>query len=129
MIRFKNLGRKRKLGIVYADDVPLVLIDPTSEGFFENVLGYVTENEKVQTFIEAIKEVKEEGVKPFLKPIFDPSLDGKDVVFKAGRTPAVGHSYNFWKQKAEKMQTVQEKKWSVGSKHQYYAFLVWMVNS
>ena len=83
MIRFKNLGRKRKLGIVYADDVPLVLIDPTSEGFFENVLGYVTENEKVQTFIEAIKEVKEEGVKPFLKPIFDPSLDGKDVVFKA----------------------------------------------
>ena len=129
MIGFRNLGRKRKLGIVYSNDVPLVLIDPTSKGFFENVLGYVTENEKVQAFIKAIREVKEEGVKPFWKPIYDPSLDDEEVVFKAKRTPAVGHSYNFWKQKAEKMPAVQDKKWSVGSEYQYYAFLIWLINS
>ncbi len=138
MIGFGNFGKKRekqekqkkrKLGIVSTDDARLVLIDPTSEGFFENILGYVTENEKLKDFIEAIKEVKEERVGPFWKPIYDPSLDGKEVVFKAGGIPAVGYSFNFWKQKAEKMPTVQGKKWSVGSEYQYYAFLVWLVNS
>ena len=128
MIGFGNLGRKRELGIVYKDDVPLVFIDPTSEDFFENVLGYVTESKDVQAFIEAIKEVKEEGVKPFWKPIYDPSLDGKKVVFKAGNIPAVRYSYNFWKQKAEEMSTTLGQKWSVGTEYQYYTFLVWLVN-
>ena len=122
-------GKKRELGIVSTDDARLVLIDPTSEGFFENVIGYVTEDGNLKDFIEAIKEVKEAGVGPFWKPIYDPSLDGEEVVFKAGSTPAVGHSYNFWKQKAEKMPTVQGKKWTVGSVHQYCLFLVWLVNS
>ena len=129
MIGFGEYGKKRELGIVSTDDARLVLIDPTSEGFFEDVLGYATEDKGLKDFIEAIKEVKEAGVGAFWKPIYDPSLDGEEVVFKAGSTPAVWHSYNFWKQKAEEMATVQDRKWSVGSEYQYYAFLVWMVNS
>ena len=129
MIGFGKFGKKRELGIVSTDDPRLVPIDPTSEGFFEQVLGYVTEDENLKDFIKTVKEVKEAGVGPFWKPIYDPSLDGEEVVFKAGSTPAVGHSYNFWKQKAEKMPTVQGKKWSNGSEYQYYAFLVWLVNS
>ena len=112
MIGFGKYGKKRELGIVSTDDARLVLIDSTSEGFFANVLGYVAEDEKLKDFIEAIKEVKEAGVGPFWKPIYDPSLDGEEVVFKAGSTPAVEHSYNFWKQKAEKMPTVPiVRKW------------------
>lgn len=129
MIGFGEFGKERKLGIVSTDDARLVLIDPTSEDFFENVLEFVTEDENLLEFIKAIEEVKEAGVGPFWKPIYDPSLDGEEVVFKAGSSPAVGHSYNFWKQKAEKMPNVQGKKWSVGSEYQYYAFLVWLVNS
>lgn len=104
----KKYGQKRELGIVSLDDERLVRIDPTSEGFFENVLGYVTENEQIKAFIEAIKEVQEAELRPFWKPIYDPSLDGEEVVFKAGSIPAVRNSYDFWKQN--------------------YAFLVWLIN-
>ena len=133
----KNEDVKPKKADVKANDIislkdeRLVLIDPTSKSFFDNVLGYVTEDKKlifVTEFVEAIKKVKAEGISPFWKPIYDPSLDGNKIVFKAGRTPATHHSYNFWKQKVEKMPTVEGIKWKIGTEYQYYAFLTWLIN-
>ena len=129
MIRFGNFGKKRELEIVTTDDERLLLIDPTSEGFFDNVLGYVTENEYLKEFIKEIEEVKEARVNPFWKPIYDPSLDDGKVVFKKGHKAAVGHFRDFWLQKVEEMPVVNGKKWSIGTKYQYYSFLVWLVNS
>ena len=129
MIGLGDFGERRKLGIVSTDDERLVLIDPTSEGFFENVLGFNTDNQDIKEFIEAIEGVKEAKVQPFWKPIYDPSLDDGEVIFKAGNVPAVDYSFNFWKQQAEKMPTVDGKKWGIGTEDQYYAFLVWLVNS
>ncbi len=147
MIGFGDFGKKRKLGIVSTDkptetvskeqslrivstdDPRLMLIDPTSEGFFDNVLGYNTDDKRLRTFIEAIQEVKEAGVGPFWKPIYDPSMKDEGEIFKAGSIPEVDHTFNFWKLIASMKPRVQNKKWSVGSEYQYYAFLVWLVNS
>lgn len=128
MIGFGRFG-KRKLGIVSTEDKRLVFIDPTSEGFFDNVLGYITDREDIRDFQEAVKEVKAEKIGPFWKPIYDPSLDDiGEVRFKAERRPEVGHPYNFWKQKAEEMSSVEGYTWKLGTEYQYYAFLVWLVN-
>ena len=129
MIGFGKCGRQRELGIVSTEDARLLMIDPTSDGFFANVLEYVAEDEAVRKFIEAVREVQEAKVSKFWIPIYDPSIKGKEVVFKAGNAPAVGHSFNFWKEEAGKMPTVDGKHWSIGSEYQYYAFLVWIVNS
>ena len=91
MIGFGKFGKnwspknsEHSLLITSTDDARLVFIDPTSEGFFEGVLGCDTENDNIKEFIEAIQEVKEAGVKPFWKPIYDPSIDGRDIVFAKG---------------------------------------------
>ena len=135
MIGFGKFGKnwspknsEHSLLITSTDDARLVFIDPTSEGFFEGVLGCDTENDNIKEFIEAIQEVKEAGVKPFWKPIYDPSIDGRDIVFAKGRFPAVGYPFYFWKEEAERMPAVEGKKWAIGTEYQYYAFLVWLAN-
>lgn len=135
MIGFGKFGKdwntensKQNWRITSTDDARLVHIDPTSKGFFERVLGCTTKDENIMEFIEAIKEVKEVGVGPFWKPIYDPSIEGKDIVFVKGNDPAVGYPFYYWKLEAEKMPAVEGKKWALGTEYQYYAFLVWIVN-
>ena len=135
MIGFGKFGKKwstenseQNSIITSTDDARLVYIDPTSEEFFEGVLGCDTENDNIKKFIEAIQEVKEVGVKPFWKPIYDPSIDGRDIVFVRGNIPAVGYPFFFWKEETKHMPAVEEKKWAIGTEYQYYAFLVWLAN-
>ncbi len=136
MIGFGQFG-KRNLGIgstgyiVSLTDTRLVEIDPTSDGFFANVLEYDAEDEDLRSFIEAIREVKEAIGKfgKFWKPIYDPYLEDEwVVVFKAQKKTAIGHSFKYWQKKSKEMPTVDGKHWSVGSEYQYYAFLVWLIN-
>lgn len=128
MIGFGVFGKKWELEISSTDDPRLVKVDPTSNGFFDNVLEFVTEDIKIQRFIEAVREVKEANLSPFWKPVFDPSFDGDKVLFRPGGEPAVGYSYNFWEQKAQEMQAESGRKWSIGSEYQYYAFLTKLID-
>ena len=127
MIGFGRFG-KRNLGINSLSDERLVKIDTTTEGFYDNVLNYSSKNGDIQAFIGAVREVQEVGVEPFYRPVMDPSLEDGNAVFKKWNKPAVGHSFNFWKQKAEEMPAVEGKKWHIGSEYQYYAFLTWLIN-
>ena len=138
MSELDNYGKKRGLGIVSMRDKRLVRINPTSKDFFDTIIEFDTKNAKLTTgfdnarlegFIRGVEEVKKTGVAPFLKPIYDPSLDGEEVVFEVNRFPAVGYPFNFWEQKVEEMPDVQGKKWNFGTTDQYYAFLVWLINS
>lgn len=127
MIGFGRFG-KRNLGINSLSDERLVKIDTTTEGFYDNVLNYSSKNGDIQAFIGAVREVQEVGFEPFYRPVMDPSLEDGNVVFKKWNKPAVGDSFNFWKQKAEEMPAVEGKKWHIGSEYQYYAFLTWLIN-
>lgn len=133
MIGFGKFGKKRETGIVSMDDQRLVLIDPCCEGFFDKILGFTSDNEDVGEFVKAVSEVKEEcvagKVHAFRKPIYDPSLEGDKVVYEKGKVTAVGHSFNFWKQKAKEMPGIDGYAWKVGTEYQYYAFLVWLINN
>lgn len=128
MIGFGEFGKQRTMEIKTLRDKRLLKVDPTATGFFDKVLGYISENEDIKAFIEAVKEVKESKLSPFWRPVLDPTFDGEDVIFKKGGKPAVGHSFNWWQEMAKKMATVEGKKWTLGTEYQYYAFLVWLIN-
>ena len=128
MIGFGNFERKRNLEIESLSDERLVMVDTTKEGFYDNVLNFVSENDDIQAFVKAVREVKDVGTEPFYRPVMDPSLEGDKVVYKKGKKPAVGHSYNWWVKAVKAMPAVEEKNWKIGTEYQYYAFLVQLIN-
>lgn len=126
MIGFGKFSNMREEEIKSLQDQRLLKIDPTEEGFFDKVLSCSSDNQNIQDFIKAVREVKEEGVKPFWRPRMDPTIiDGK-VLFKKGAEPAVGISYNKWAEIASGMAPVEGRRWNVGTEYQYYSFLVWL---
>ncbi len=132
MIGFGEYGgfaKQRNLEITSLSDKRLMLIDPTVDGFYDNVLQFSTgRSEKINLFIEAVREVQEEKLTPFWRPVMDPSeIDGK-IVYMEGEPPAAGHSYNWWKAEAEKMPSVEGNIWLLGNECQYYADEVALIN-
>ena len=125
-----GFGKKTKKAITTLTDERLVKIDPQEPGFFDEVLNFKsTTDENINLFIEAVDEVKEVLVEAFYRVIYDPTeTDDHMVDFRAGRKPAVEHSYNWWKETASKMPLVEGRHWHLATEYQYYAFLVWLIN-
>ncbi len=128
MIGFGAFVAMRNLEITSLQDDRLLLIDPTVEGFYDNVLHYETENRDILSYIEAIHEVKEAELAPFWRPIMDPSEHKGKIIYKKEQMPAVGHSYKWWEKTVSQMPPVERKKWFIGSEYQYYADEVDMIN-
>ena len=129
MIGFGEFSPKQaKATITTLTDTRLVRIDPQEQGFFNAVRNFKSTNDAINTFIEAVDEVRAAKLAPFYKPIYDPSEDGKRVTYKKGKEPAVGHSYNWWVETASKMPAVEGRSWKLTTEYQYYAFLVWLIN-
>ena len=124
------MKRERNMEIKSLSDKRLVKIDPSSEGFFDNILkGFNPSTYDEFCFIEAVDEVKSTKIPEFWIPIFDPSHDGEKIVFRKNLIPAVGHSFNWWKNEVNRMKPVESKSWNIGTNFQYIAFLVWLINS
>lgn len=130
MIGFGKYGKKQAEAttITKLTDTRLVGIDPQEQGFFDAVLNFKSDSDRINAFIEAVEEVKAEKLEVFYMTIYDPSEDGDKIVYKKGKKPAVGHSYNWWVEKASKMPAVEGRQWKLASEYQYYAFLVWLIN-
>lgn len=123
----RNFGSSKE--IQKLDDERLVFINPNLEGFYSNVLDFVTDNEYLKAFQEAIKEVKEEQPNPFWKPIYDPAIEHGKIVFEAGKHVASGGTgYTFWENKIHDLPSVEGKQWCIGTEYQYYALLTWLIN-
>lgn len=129
MIGFGDLI-KPGAAITKLTDYRLIKIDPQQDGFFDKVLSFKTENTKINYFINAVEEVKNEKIKAFYRPIYDPSDAEEDymVTYQKGNKPALGHTYNWWIKTANNMPKVEGKKWHIATEYQYYAFLVWLIN-
>lgn len=130
MIGFGNYTKKAETTTITSlTDNRLVKIDPQEPGFFDEVLNFKSTNEDINTFIEAVAEVKEASLEAFYRVMYDPTEAGDHmVVFQKGKRPAVGHSYNWWVETASKMSPVEGRQWHIATEYQYYAFLVWLIN-
>ena len=129
MIGFCEFEVKRNLEIESLSDERLVMVDPTKAGFYDNVLNYISENDDIQAFVEAVREVQKAGVEAFYRPVMDPSLEDDKVMYEKGKKPAVGHSYNWWVKATKVMPAIEGRNWTMGTEYQYYAFLVQLINS
>lgn len=128
MFIFGNFGKKRSREITSLKDERLLLIDPSQNGFFDNVLNYSSNFEEIENFINSVYDVKKAHLPRFWKPIYDPSFDGENIFFLKDKSVAVGRSLIWWKNTAKKIPTVHGKKWSIGTDKQYIAFMVWLIN-
>ena len=124
----KKAEKAEPVTITSLTDNRLVQINPQEDGFFDAVINFKSTNSNLNAFIEAISEVKAAMLKPFYKPIYDPSEYGNIIDYQKGKKPAVGHSYNWWVETASKMSAVDGRHWHLATEYQYYAFLVWLIN-
>ena len=94
MIGFGKFGKRgsQAVEITTLTDKRLVRINPQEEGFYDAVLNFKSDSISINDFIEAIKEVKDEKLEAFYKPVYDPSEDDT-IVYQKGNKPATGHSY------------------------------------
>lgn len=129
MIGFGKFGKRgsQAVEITTLTDKRLVRINPQEEGFYDAVLNFKSDSISINDFIEAIKEVKDEKLEAFYKPVYDPSEDDT-IVYQKGNKPATGHSYTWWTEIVSKMPAVEGKNWKIATEYQYYAFLVWLIN-
>lgn len=128
MIGFGNFGMKRNLKITSLGDELLMMVNTSENSFYDKVLDYTSENDNIQKFIKAIREVQQVGIEPFYRPVIDPSIEGDKVVYKKGKKPAVGYSFNKWVKAVKAMPAAEGKSWKLGTEYQYYAFLVQLIN-
>lgn len=82
-----------------------------------------TDNE--ESFKKELKKAIQRGVNDFLRPKYDPSFDleGK-ICYVPDAKPAVGKSYSWWKENAEKYIPGKSR---LGRKEEYLAFLATLI--
>ena len=111
---------------ILAREVPkddsFALIEASKLSLDDDFLQYESQTEAQEWFKKNLTSAIKSGVKDFYRPIYDPSVDENgNIVFVAGKKPAVGHSYNWWVEAAEKC--VSNRKIRLGTKNEYVAFL------
>ena len=128
MIGFGNYTKKEATTITTLTDYRLIKINPQEDGFFDAVLNFKSTDDDINAFIEAMAEVKDAKLKSFYRPIYDPSEYDNKIVYQKGKKPAVGHSYNWWVEKASKMPAVEGRQWRLINEYEQYATFMWLVN-
>lgn len=124
MIGFGQYGKERKKVI---DEDCLVTIDPSAEGFFDFILEFKTDNQLIQSFLDAVKEVSEANVGAFSVPTLYPILDGGCIMFQSYNWYERNMPFNWWAKMAKRLREVDGRQWSVGTEYQYYSLLVFFI--
>jgi hypothetical protein len=103
-------------------DDSFALIEASKLSLDDDFLQYEPQTEAQEWFKKNLTSAIKSGVKDFYRPIYDPSVDENgNIVFVAGKKPAVGHSYNWWVEAAKKC--VSNRQIRLGTKNEYVAFL------
>lgn len=104
------------------DDTTFVLIEASKLSLKDKFLKYEPQTHNQEEFKKDLTSAIKSGLLDFYRPIYDPSIDENgNIVFVAGKKPAVGHSYNWWVEAAKKY--VSDHKIRLGTKNEYVAFL------
>lgn len=110
------------------DDV-FVLIKASELSLGDDFLKHIPRAGKEQRLKNRIIELIQEGVRDFYRPKYDPSFttDGDGICFEAGRYPAVGKSYDWWKKIANKFDPSRGSR--LGTEAEYVMFLGVLIKS
>lgn len=103
--------------------MPDFVLVPASElSLTDDFMCYAPVIGREKAFKELLTKVIKSGVSDFYRPKLDPSFDFQgNICYLAGRKPAVGKSYNWWKREAEKFCPGRNSR--LGTKSEYVAFL------
>lgn len=97
-----------------------VLVEASQLSLKDEFMQHKPKTPQEKKLKESLTEVIVNGVKDFYTSYTDPSfVDDKKtrVTIGVGRKPAVGKSYNWWKE------YLKDTVWCIGTKEQYIAFL------
>lgn len=97
-----------------------ILVEASKLSLKDVFMSHKPKTEAEKKFKATLTEVIKAGIEDFYRPVIDPSFADKEktkIHYMAGEKPAVGKSYNWWKE------TVKDSKWCFGTKAQYVAFL------
>jgi len=103
------------------DDI-FVCIKASELSLDDEFMQHKPNSKREQELKDALKAVIKKGIADFWRPRMDPSFDKKgNICFKAGEKPAVGKTYNWWRDNSKKFNP--KRKSRLGTKPQYIAFL------
>lgn len=97
-----------------------ILIEASKISLTDTFMSHKPQTKAEKKFKDTLTEVIKSGIEDFYRPAMDPSFSDKEktkIHYMAGEKPAVGKSYNWWKE------AVKDSKWCFGTKAQYVAFL------
>lgn len=97
-----------------------ILVEASQLSLNDAFMRHKPQTEAEKKFKATLTQVIKNGIEDFYRPAMDPSFSDKEetkIHYRAGEKPAVGKSYNWWKE------TVKDSKWCFGSEAQYVAFL------
>lgn len=97
-----------------------ILVEASKLSLNDAFMSHKPKTKAEKKFKATLTEVIENGIEDFYRPTIDPSFADKKktkIHYMAGEKPAVGKSYNWWRE------TVKDSKWCFGTKAQYVAFL------
>ena len=104
------------------NDEMFVLIEASKLSMDDEFMQYQPNNDSEKKFKDLLEDVIKKGIADFWRPRMDPTLDEvENICFKAGEKPAVGKSYNWWRENAKRFNP--KRKSRLGTKAQYVAFL------
>lgn len=96
------------------------LVEASKLSLKDAFMSHKPKTKAEKKFKATLTEVIENGIEDFYRPTIDPSFADKEktkIHYMAGERPAVGKSYNWWKE------TVKDSDFCLGTKAQYVAFL------
>ena len=104
------------------NDEMFVLIEASKLCMDDEFMQYQPKTDREKMFKALLEEVIKKGIADFWRPRMDPTLDEvENICFKIGKKPAVGNSYNWWRENAKKFNPMRKSR--LGTKSQYIAFL------
>ena len=100
-----------------------VLVEASKLSLDDEFMEYEPKKKAEQEFKQLLIEVIKKGIKDFYCSRCDPSLkeDGFGITYKAGKFPAVGRTFKWWRYAAKMFN--MERKSRLGTRSEYIAFL------
>lgn len=108
-------------GRKYTDDI-FALVEASKLSLDDEFMFHEPKTKEEKELKKLLTEAIKKGLKDFYRPIMDPSFNGKGgICYVKGRKPAVGESYDWWKETALKF--LPERNSRLGTETEYIAFL------
>lgn len=107
----------------------LILVEASKLSLNDKFMCHNPGSMNERRFKAHLTEVIQNGIKDFYRPKYDPSFneDGTGICFEAGKKPALGQCYSWWKDVAKGINPSRNSR--LGTESEYIAFLGVLIKS